>query len=435
MKEIPNPLHAINFITDGFTSRIVNKILGMHPLEKLNSLFPNKKSIKKSHQLKKLKKILNKTTPAVTDKSEIKKSRPLEAYIARDMNEVKEAQALRYKVFAEELGARLPFNSENLDIDEFDQYCDHLIVRDQDSLMVIGTYRILPPDQAKLIGKVYSANEFDLSRIEHLLPKAVEVGRSCVHPNYRSGAVIMALWSGLAEYMLKNNYEIMLGCASIPMSDGGHFAASLGVVELSVALHYIYNTPYDQLVWDVGHQAYGHKILTGRRDQFVTNRKYKGLSGFPKRSESEYDTFGVGHSSTSISAALGMAMAAKYKGENRKSIAVIGDGSLTAGMAFEAMNHAGVADSDVLIILNDNCMSIDPNVGALKEYLTDIATSPTYNKVRDEIWNLLGKMPVGKSTSRSLASKLEASVKGMVSKSSNLFEALQLRYFGKAFDT
>jgi 1-deoxy-D-xylulose-5-phosphate synthase len=211
---------------------------------------------------------------------------------------------------------------------------------------------------------------------------------------------------------------------------GGHFAASLGVVELSVALHYIYNTPYDQLVWDVGHQAYGHKLLTGRRDQFVTNRKYKGLSGFPKRSESEYDTFGVGHSSTSISAALGMAMAAKYKGENRKSIAVIGDGSLTAGMAFEAMNHAGVADSDVLIILNDNCMSIDPNVGALKEYLTDIATSPTYNKVRDEIWNLLGKMPVGKSTSRSLASKLEASVKGMVSKSSNLFEALQLRYFG-----
>jgi 1-deoxy-D-xylulose-5-phosphate synthase len=156
----------------------------------------------------------------------------------------------------------------------------------------------------------------------------------------------------------------------------------------------------------------------------------KGLSGFPKRSESEYDTFGVGHSSTSISAALGMAMAAKYKGENRKSIAVIGDGSMTAGMAFEAMNHAGVADSDVLIILNDNCMSIDPNVGALKEYLTDIATSPTYNKVRDEIWNLLGKMPVGKSTSRSLASKLEASVKGMVSKSSNLFEALQLRYFG-----
>src|SRR6478609_12194771 len=211
---------------------------------------------------------------------------------------------------------------------------------------------------------------------------------------------------------------------------GGHFGASLGVVELSVALHYVYNTPYDQLVWDVGHQAYGHKILTGRRDNFATNRKYKGLSGFPKRSESEYDTFGVGHSSTSISAALGMAMAAKYKGEKRKAVAVIGDGSMTAGMAFEAMNHAGVADSDVLIILNDNCMSIDPNVGALKEYLTDISTSHTYNKLRDDLWNLLGKLPVGKNFTRDMASKLEASIKGMVSKSSNLFEALNLRYFG-----
>ena len=211
---------------------------------------------------------------------------------------------------------------------------------------------------------------------------------------------------------------------------GGHFAASLGVVELSVALHYVYNTPYDQLVWDVGHQAYGHKILTGRRDAFVTNRKYNGLSGFPKRSESPYDTFGVGHSSTSISAALGMSMAAKYKGEDRKSVAIIGDGSMTAGMAFEAMNHAGVADSDVLIILNDNCMSIDPNVGALKEYLTDISTSPTYNKFRDELWELMGKLPIGKTFTRDMASKVEAGLKGMVSKSSNLFEALQLRYFG-----
>ena len=211
---------------------------------------------------------------------------------------------------------------------------------------------------------------------------------------------------------------------------GGHFGASLGVVELSVALHYIYNTPYDQLVWDVGHQAYGHKILTGRRDSFPTNRKYKGLSGFPKRSESEYDTFGVGHSSTSISAALGMAMAAKYKKEDRKSIAVIGDGAMTAGLAFEAMNHAGVADADMLIILNDNCMSIDPNVGALKEYLTDITTSPTYNKVKDEVWNLLGKLPVGKNFSRSMAHKLTDGMKGMVSSSSNLFEALKLRYFG-----
>ena len=212
---------------------------------------------------------------------------------------------------------------------------------------------------------------------------------------------------------------------------GGHFGASLGVVELSVALHYVYNTPYDQLVWDVGHQAYGHKILTGRKDEFVSNRKYKGLSGFPKRSESEYDAFGVGHSSTSISAALGMAIAAKYKGEtDRKSIAVIGDGAMTAGMAFEALNHAGVADADMLIILNDNCMSIDPNVGALKEYLTDITTSHTYNKFRDDVWKLLGKLPVGKTFTRDMASKLEAGIKGMVSKSSNLFEALNLRYFG-----
>jgi 1-deoxy-D-xylulose-5-phosphate synthase len=211
---------------------------------------------------------------------------------------------------------------------------------------------------------------------------------------------------------------------------GGHFAASLGVVELTVALHYIYNTPYDQLVWDVGHQAYGHKIITGRREEFHTNRKYHGISGFPKRSESEYDTFGVGHSSTSISAALGMAMAAKYKGENRKSVAVIGDGALTAGLAFEGMNHAGVADSDVLIILNDNCMSIDPNVGAMREYLTDITTSHTYNRLKDDIWKALGKLPIGKNFSREMASKLEHSIKGFINKSSNLFESLKLRYFG-----
>lgn len=211
---------------------------------------------------------------------------------------------------------------------------------------------------------------------------------------------------------------------------GGHFGASLGVVELTVALHYIYNTPYDQLVWDVGHQAYGHKILTGRRDNFVSNRKYNGLSGFPKRAESEYDTFGVGHSSTSISAALGMAMAAKYKGEDRKSVAVIGDGALTAGLAFEGMNHAGVADADVLIILNDNCMSIDQNVGALKEYLTDITTSQTYNKLKLDIWKALGKLPIGANFTREIASKLEHTIKGFVSKSSNLFESLNLRYFG-----
>jgi 1-deoxy-D-xylulose-5-phosphate synthase len=211
---------------------------------------------------------------------------------------------------------------------------------------------------------------------------------------------------------------------------GGHFGASLGVVELTVALHYVYNTPYDQLVWDVGHQAYGHKILTGRRDSFVTNRKYHGLSGFPKRSESEYDTFGVGHSSTSISAALGMAIAAKYHHENRKAVAVIGDGAMTAGLAFEGMNHAGVADADLLIILNDNCMSIDPNVGALKEYLTDISTSHTYNKFKDDVWKALGKLPIGKNFTREMASKLEHSIKGFLNKHSNLFEALKIRYFG-----
>jgi 1-deoxy-D-xylulose-5-phosphate synthase len=213
--------------------------------------------------------------------------------------------------------------------------------------------------------------------------------------------------------------------------NGGHFGASLGVVELSVALHFVFDTPYDQLVWDVGHQAYGHKILTGRRDEFPTNRKYNGLSGFPKRTESEYDTFGVGHSSTSISAALGMAMASYYKGETDKQhIAVIGDGAMTAGLAFEAMNHAGAEKSNLLIILNDNNMSIDPNVGALKEYLTDITTSHTYNDLRDNVWKALGKLPIGKNFTREMASKMEASLKGMVSKSSNLFEALNLRYFG-----
>jgi 1-deoxy-D-xylulose-5-phosphate synthase len=212
---------------------------------------------------------------------------------------------------------------------------------------------------------------------------------------------------------------------------GGHFGASLGVVELSVALHYVFNTPEDLLVWDVGHQAYGHKILTGRRDQFHTNRIYGGLSGFPKRKESEYDAFGVGHSSTSISAALGMAMASKYLGHAQKQhIAVIGDGAMTAGMAFEAMNHAGVSDTNLLIILNDNCMSIDPNVGALKEYLTDITTSHTYNKLKDEIWNTLGKFSRFGASAQEIVSKFENTVKSFLLQQSNLFESLNLRYFG-----
>ncbi len=211
---------------------------------------------------------------------------------------------------------------------------------------------------------------------------------------------------------------------------GGHFGASLGVVELTVALHYIFDTPYDQLVWDVGHQAYGHKILTGRRDVFHTNRRYKGISGFPKRSESEYDTFGVGHSSTSISAALGMAVAANRNKENRHAVAVIGDGAMTAGMAFEALNHAGTEKSNLLVVLNDNCMSIDPNVGALKEYLNDITTSHTYNKVKDEVWKLLGKISKFGPDAQTIATKVSDSLKGALLKQSNLFESLKFRYFG-----
>ncbi|MFM9074770.1 MAG: 1-deoxy-D-xylulose-5-phosphate synthase [Bacteroidota bacterium] len=212
---------------------------------------------------------------------------------------------------------------------------------------------------------------------------------------------------------------------------GGHFGASLGVVELTVALHHVLNTPEDQLVWDVGHQAYGHKILTGRREVFHTNRVYKGISGFPKRKESEFDTFGVGHSSTSVSAALGMAMASAYKGDRtRQHVAVIGDGAMTAGLAFEGLNHAGVADSNLLIILNDNCMAIDPNVGALKEYLTDITTSSTYNKLKDDVWNMLGKLSTFGKNAQEIVSKIENGIKSTLLSRSNLFESLNLRYFG-----
>ena len=212
---------------------------------------------------------------------------------------------------------------------------------------------------------------------------------------------------------------------------GGHFGASLGVVELSVALHYVFTTPYDQLVWDVGHQAYGHKILTGRRDQFHTNRLYHGLSGFPKRSESEFDTFGTGHSSTSISAALGMASASRYlKIDDKQHIAIIGDGALTGGMAFEGLNHAGVSDTNLLIILNDNCMAIDPNVGALKDYLTDITTSRAYNKLKDEAWNVLGKLSSFGKSAQEIVSKVETGIKAALLSQSNLFESLNLRYFG-----
>ena len=182
---------------------------------------------------------------------------------------------------------------------------------------------------------------------------------------------------------------------------------------------------------DVGHQAYGHKILTGRKDIFYTNRVYKGLSGFPKISESEYDTFGVGHSSTSISAALGMAVASKYQGYNeRQHIAVIGDGGMTGGISFEGMNHAGDTETNITIILNDNCMSIDPNVGALKKYLTDISTSPTFNNIRDDIWKVLGKLNKVGESARNVGKNIEKSLKSFVLDNSNLFEALNLRYFG-----
>ena len=212
---------------------------------------------------------------------------------------------------------------------------------------------------------------------------------------------------------------------------GGHFGASLGVIELTIALHYVFNTPHDQLVWDVGHQAYGHKILTGRKNQFVTNRIKGGLSGFPKRSESVFDTFGVGHASTSISAALGMAIASQSnKDFEKQHIAVIGDGSMTAGLAFEGLNHAGVENTNLLVILNDNCMSIDPAVGALKEYLTDISTSKTYNKAKNKIWKILGKLSKFGPSAQSVAKKVEGAIKSTILGESNYFESLNFRYFG-----
>ncbi len=211
----------------------------------------------------------------------------------------------------------------------------------------------------------------------------------------------------------------------------GHFGASLGVVELSVALHYVFNTPYDKVIWDVGHQAYGHKILTGRRDNFHTNRKFKGISGFPNIFESEYDAFGVGHSSTSISAGLGMATAAKLNNEEQRQIvAVIGDGSMTAGMAFEALNNMSVQKTNMLVILNDNNMAIDPNVGGFGEYLVDIATSRTYNKIREEAIRALEKFKITGPRSKEMVTKMNNSLKNILTKQSNIFEGLNIRYFG-----
>ncbi len=211
---------------------------------------------------------------------------------------------------------------------------------------------------------------------------------------------------------------------------GGHFGASLGAVDLTVAAHYVYDTPRDQLVWDVGHQAYGHKMLTGRRGEFPSNRRFSGLSGFPKRSESPYDTFGVGHASTSISAAFGMAKARDLAGTDERVVAVIGDGSMTGGLAFEGLNNAGASNSDLLVVLNDNCMSIDPNVGALKEYLTDIAASEKWNTFRDEVWSLFERVKGrGGGHVQRMLSRVENGLKTALTPG-GLFEALGFRYFG-----
>lgn len=211
----------------------------------------------------------------------------------------------------------------------------------------------------------------------------------------------------------------------------GHLGASLGTVELTVALHYVFKTPVDKLIWDVGHQAYAHKILTGRRDQFNTNRTLNGISGFPKMTESEYDAFGVGHSSTSISAALGMAEAARLKkNKDQHFIAVIGDGAMTGGMAMEALNNAGVSKANLLVILNDNGIAIDKNVGAIKEYLAKITTSKTYNRIRDKIWFLLGGNTKYGANSRAVVKQIGNALKVSILSRSNLFESFNFRYFG-----
>ena len=231
------------------------------------------------------------------------------------------------------------------------------------------------------------------------------------------------------DQLVDLSFELRDYIIDIVSIHGGHFGASLGVVELTVALHRAYNTPDDLLVWDVGHQAYGHKILTGRRDNFHTNRKYGGLSGFPKRSESPFDTFGVGHSSTSISAALGMAVGRDHNQSDKHVVAVIGDGSMSAGMAFEALNNAGAMNSNLLVILNDNQMSIDPNVGALNEYLADITSSGTFNKIRDEVYDMLGHFKSAGEKMRKVASKLEAAMTTALTPGS-LFRAFGFKYYG-----
>src|SRR5436309_7410285 len=209
---------------------------------------------------------------------------------------------------------------------------------------------------------------------------------------------------------------------------GGHFASSLGVVELTLALDKVFSLPEDRIIWDVGHQAYVHKILTGRRDRMWTIRQYGGVSGFLKRSESEYDHFGAGHASTAISAAVGFATARDLSGKKHKVIAVVGDGAMTGGLAFEAMNNAGHSNRDLLVILNDNAMSISPNVGAISHYLTSLTTHPYYAKMKAEIYTLLGKVPAVGEPASGLAKRLEQGIKGALV-SGALFQSLGFHYY------
>lgn len=211
----------------------------------------------------------------------------------------------------------------------------------------------------------------------------------------------------------------------------GHFGSTLGVIELTVALHYVYNTPNDRLVWDVGHQAYAHKILTGRREQFHTNRKYKGLKPFPSPDESEYDTFTCGHASNSISAALGMAVAAKKQGDDkRRVVAIIGDGAMSGGLAFEGLNNVSESENDMLIILNDNKMSIDRSVGGFKQYLLNLTTTPSYNKWRFRLAKVLRRLGCMKNGGRERLIRFNNSVKSLLTKQQNVFEGMNIRYFG-----
>ncbi len=211
--------------------------------------------------------------------------------------------------------------------------------------------------------------------------------------------------------------------------NGGHLAPSLGVVELTIVLHYLFDTPKDKIIWDVGHQCYAHKLLTGRRERFQTIRRHHGLSGFPKRSESEYDAFGVGHASTAISAALGFACARDLQKENYKVIAVVGDGALTGGLAYEGLNNAGASGKDLIVVINDNSMSISPNVGAISKYLTGIISNPIYNRIKSDVWELTGRMDNMGPVIRKVARRLEESIKAFITPGV-LFERLGFRYFG-----